>query len=273
MHPPRSRGGLERNYDTVQSPDNDPYNRSQAPGQVSNQGGTITPNTLSRDGTIVASPPREGFLTGSFVWMFVGVLLSAVSAWFVMNNPDLLETVAENWFLLFIAQIGLVLVISFAINRISPALALALFFVYALTMGLTLGVIVLAYVGTIGISGVVSAFAGAAAIFGGAALYGAVTKRDLTSLGGILFMGLLGLLVVMFLQIFFFADSSTASLIIGILGVGIFTGLTAWDVQRLKNGAMPGINKDSASVLGALALYLDFVNLFLFMLRIFGSSK
>ena len=135
------------------------------------------------------------------------------------------------------------------------------------------GVIVFAYVGLIGMSGVVSAFAGAAAIFGGAAVYGYATKRDLTSLGGILFMGLLGLIVVMFLQLFFFADSSTASLVIGILGVAIFTGLTAWDVQRLKNGAMPNINKDSATVIGALALYLDFINLFLFMLRIFGSSR
>ena len=84
-------------------------------------------------------------------------------------------------------------------------------------------------------------------------------------------MGLLGLIVVMFLQLFFFAESSMMSLGIGILGVVIFTGLTAWDVQRLKNGAMPNINKDSATVMGALILYLDFINLFLFMLRIFGN--
>ena len=152
-------------------------------------------------------------------------------------------------------------------------MALGLFFIFALTMGLTLGVIVYAYVGLIGMSGVVSAFAGAAAIFGGAAIYGYATKRDLTSLGGILFMGLLGLIVVMFLQIFFFADSSMMSIAIGAIGVVIFTGLTAWDVQRLKNGAMPNINKDSATVMGALALYLDFINLFLFMLRIFGGSR
>lgn len=253
----------------MQTRDNDPYNRSQAPATMSERDRTVQ----SLGGVIESSQPREGFLTGSFVWMFVGVLLSALSAWFVMNNQDLLETVTENWFILLIGQLGLVVVISFAIARISSALALALFFVYALTMGLTLGVIVTAYVGTIGASGVVSAFAGAAAIFGGAALYGAVTKRDLTSLGGILFMGLLGLIVVMILQLFFFADSSMASLVIGIVGVAIFTGLTAWDVQRLKNGAMPNINKDSATVLGALALYLDFVNLFLFMLRIFGSSR
>lgn len=251
----------------------DPRQRVQASSPVNVTAGDAVPQTGSTAGVIVASPPREGFLTGSFVWMFVGVLLSAASAAFVMGNPALQQRIVELWLPLLIGQLVLVFAISFLITRISSVVALGLFFVYALTMGLVLGVIVLAYVGTIGISGVVSAFAGAAAIFGGAALYGAVTKRDLTSLGGILFMGLLGLVVVMFLQLFFFADSSTASLAIGILGVVIFTGLTAWDVQRLKNGAMPNINKDSATVMGALALYLDFVNLFLFMLRIFGSSR
>jgi FtsH-binding integral membrane protein len=190
-----------------------------------------------------------------------------------MSNTALQERIVELWLPLLIGQLVLVFAISFLITRIPSIVALGLFFVYALTMGLVLGVIVLAYVGTIGMSGVVSAFAGAAAIFGGAALYGGVTRRDLTSLGGILFMGLIGLIVVMVLQLFLFSDSSTASLIIGILGVVIFTGLTAWDVQRLKNGALPNINKDSATVMGALALYLDFVNLFLFMLRIFGSSR
>ncbi len=256
----------------MQSRNNDPYDRSQAPGQVSNQA-AATPNTLSREGVIVSSPPREGFLTGSFVWMFVGVLLSAVSAWFVMNNEGLQQTVSEWAFLLIIAQLGLVMVINFAITRISSAVALALFFIYALSMGLVLGVIVLAYLPSIGISGVVSAFAGAAAVFGGAAVYGVATKRDLTSLRGILFMGLLGLIVVMFVQIFLFPGNTMANLLIGIVGVLLFTGITAWDVQRLKNGSMPNINKDSATVLGALALYLDFINLFLFMLRIFGSSR
>jgi len=251
----------------------DPRQRVQASTPVNVTASDAVPQSGAAAGVIVSSPPREGFLTGSFVWMFVGVLLSAFSAAFVMGNPSLQERIVELWLPLLIGQLVLVFAISFLITRISSVVALGLFFIYALTMGLVLGVIVLAYVGTIGISGVVSAFAGAAAIFGGAALYGAVTKRDLTSLGGILFMGLLGLVVVMFLQIFFFADSSTASLIIGILGVVIFTGLTAWDVQRLKNGAMPNINKDSATVMGALALYLDFINLFLFMLRIFGSSR
>jgi FtsH-binding integral membrane protein len=262
----------------VSSPNNDPLNRTQAPTAVSERDQHV--ETLG--GVIESSAPREGFLTGSFVWMFVGVLLSAISAVFVMNSPTLLATVSDYWLFLLIGQFGLVMGITFLINRISSIVALGLFFVYALLMGLVLGVIVFNFtydptapgnISASGMSGVVSAFLGAAAIFGGAALYGYATKRDLTSLGGILFMGLIGLIVVMFVQMFLFPGSSLMNLGIGIVGVLIFTGLTAWDVQRLKNGAMPNINKDSATVMGALMLYLDFINLFLFMLRIFGSSR
>jgi FtsH-binding integral membrane protein len=269
---------LERNTTLVQSHDNDPYNRTQATGQTAQHGKKV--ETLG--GVIESSPPREGFLTGSFVWMFVGVLLSAISATFVMTNESLLQTVTDIWLILLIGQLGLVFGIMFLINRISSVVALGLFFVYALTMGLVIGVIVFNFtydptapgnISASGMGGVVSAFLGAAAIFGGAALYGYATKRDLTSLGGILFMGLIGLIVVMFVQLFFFAESSLMNLAIGVIGVVIFTGLTAWDVQRLKNGAMPNVNKDSATVMGALMLYLDFINLFLFMLRIFGSSR
>ncbi len=258
--------------------DSDPVNRSQAPTTMSERDKTI--QTLG--GVIESSAPREGFLTGSFVWMFVGVVLSAISALFVMTNESLLATVTDYWLLLLIGQLGVVFGITFLINRISSVVALGLFFVYALLMGLVLGVIVFNFtydptapgnVSASGMGGVVSAFLGAAAIFGGAAVYGYATKRDLTSLGGILFMGLIGLIVVMIVQLFFFAESSLMNLAIGVIGVIIFTGLTAWDVQRLKNGAMPNINKDSATVMGALMLYLDFINLFLFMLRIFGSSR
>lgn len=251
--------------------DPDRLNQAQT-GPASGNPSTVTPNTLST-GVRVGAVPREGFLTASFIWMFVGLLLSAGSAVFVMNNEELLQRVVDSWFVLLIAQIGLVMAISFFITRLPSLVALALFFVYALLMGLTLGVIVLAYVGTIGVAGVVSAFLGASAIFAGAALYGAVTKRDLTSLGGILFMGLIGLLVVMFLQLFLFADSGMASFLIGVVGVVIFTGLTAFDVQRIRSGQLAGIDRDSASVMGALALYLDFVNLFLMLLRIFGSNR
>jgi FtsH-binding integral membrane protein len=241
------------------------------------------PNTVQA-GVTVGAPTavREGFLTASFVWMFIGLLVSAGSAWFVMNNPSALRNVLDNWFILLIANLGLVFAISFLITRLNPLVALGMFFVYALVNGLTLGVIVLAYSSDISptgqiiygdVSGVVAAFLGASAIFAGAALYGAVTKRDLTSLGGILFMGLIGLIVVMLVQVFLFPGSGPLNLLIGVAGVVIFTGLTAWDVQRIRNGQVAGLNKDSASVMGALALYLDFVNLFLMLLRIFGSNR
>jgi FtsH-binding integral membrane protein len=262
---------------------NDP-NRPTQYGPPQATGAPATANTVAAGVRVgAAAVPREGFLTASFVWMFLALLVSAGAAWFVMSNPATLSQVIDNWFILLIAQLGLVFGLSFLITRIPAIVALGAFFVYALLMGLTLGVIVAAYTATIDpltgqmvftdVSGVVTAFLGASAIFAGAALYGAVTKRDLTSLQGILFMGLLGLIVVMLVQVFFFPGSGWLNLAIGVVGVVIFTGLTAWDVQRIRNGQVAGINSESASVMGALALYLDFVNLFLFLLRIFGSNR
>lgn len=249
-------------------------NQSNVPPQAPGASyGLATPNTLAQ-GVRAAVVPREGFLTMSFVWMFLALLISAGSAWFVMSNQAALEKVTGAFFVLFIVEIGLVLAISGLINRIGTMPALALLFAYALINGLVLGVIVLMYAGRVGVPGVVSAFAGASAIFAGAALYGGVTKRDLTGLGGILFMGLIGLIVTSLVQVFLFPGSGTLSVIIGIVGVLIFTGLTAFDVQRIKEGRMPWIkNRESASVVGALALYLDFVNLFLMLLRVFGGSR
>lgn len=249
---------------------NDPNRMQGGSGNAWN-----APNTLS-GGVVTASAttaPREGFLTASFVWMFVGLLISAGAAWFTMSNPGVTQAVMGAWIVLLIAEIALVFVLSLAIAKLPPLVALAMFFVYALLNGLTLGVIVLMYVATGDASGVVSAFLGASAIFAGAALYGAVTKRDLASLGGILFMGLIGLVVMSVVQLFLFRDFEIFNLVIGAVGVLIFTGLTAYDVQRIQRGAHPGITRESASVMGALALYLDFINLFLMLLRLFGSNR
>ena len=256
---------------------NDPNRPNQygQPQPVTGQPAASTPNTLAGGVQVGgASAVREGFLTAAFVWMFAALLVSAASAAFVMNNQSAMAQVIDNWFVLLLANLGLVFALGIFIQKLSPIVALAMFFVYALVNGLTLGVIVAMYASSpAGPSGVVTAFLGASAIFAGAAVYGGVTKRDLTSLGGILFMGLIGLIVVMIVQVFLFPGSGVMNLAIGILGVVIFTGLTAWDVQRIKNGQVAGLNKDSASVMGALALYLDFINLFLFLLRIFGSSR
>ena len=232
-----------------------PYGQFAAPSQVG----------VRPDARLAAA-----FLTQSFFWMFLGLLVTTAVGVLIASLPE--ETLLEYAWLaipMIFVQLGLAFTLTLAIKRISATVGLLLFFVYAAITGVTLGIVLITYE----LGSVLAAGSSAAAVFGAAAIYGAVTKRNLTGLGPYLFMGLIGLIVVMFLQLFFFADSSTASLIIGILGVIIFTGLTAWDVQRLKNGAIPGINKDSATVMGALTLYLDFVNIFLMLLRIFGSSR
>jgi FtsH-binding integral membrane protein len=213
-------------------------------------------------------------LTDAFIWMFLAVLLSGMVAWLVQTNEDLVLNVANLRMPLFIAQLGLGLGIQWGIRRINAGVALALFFVYAALMGLTVGVWVW-YYGTY--SGnpmsVVEAFVSASAAFGGAAIYGIVTRRSLASAGSILFMGAWGLFVA-FLINGFLLHSSTLDLVLSVVGVVIFTALAAWTTQRISRGdfaAMTG-SREKASVLGAILLYIEFINIFLMLLRIFGGG-
>jgi uncharacterized protein len=233
-------------------------NQSQFPGQYA------SPSTL---GVKPDARLQTAFLTQAFVWMFVGLLVTAGVSYLVQSNQQLLDFAAGNFFILFIVQIGIVIGISAAINKISATLALGLFFVYAASLGITIGLIVSSYTG----ASVATAFLSASAMFGAAALYGATTKRSLTGLGGILFMGVIGILVASLLNLFL--NSGPLSLIISIVGVVIFTALTAYDVQRIQSGDLAARtgSMEKAAVIGALHLYLDFINIFLFMLRIFGS--
>jgi uncharacterized protein len=235
---------------------------------------TSNPLTPSQLGVRPAPARVQQLLVGAFGWMFAGLLLSAGVAYLVGTSVQLLQTISQWWFLLIIAQFALVMVISAGIRKLSATAALGLFFVYAASMGLTLGVIVWAYLQTPGGStAVASAFLSASAMFGAAAIYGGVTKRDLTKLGGILFMALIGLIVAMIVNIFL--GSSQINFVISILGVLIFTGLTAWDVQRISSGQLAAVtgSQEKGAVLAALSLYLDFINLFLFMLRLFGGNR
>ena len=234
-------------------------------------GNQLTPTQL---GVRPAPALVQQLLVGAFGWMFAGLLLSAGVAYLVGTNVQLLQTISQWWFLLIIAQFALVMVISAGIRKVSATAALGLFFVYAASMGLTLGVIVWAYLQTPGGStAVASAFLSASAMFGAAAIYGGVTKRDLTKLGGILFMALIGLIVAMVVNIFL--GSSQINFVISILGVVIFTALTAWDVQRISRGELAAVtgSQEKGAVLAALSLYLDFINLFLFMLRLMGGRN
>ena len=172
--------------------------------------------------------------------------------------------------LFVLAPLGLVMLLSFGINRLSANTALMLFFVYAGLLGLSLATIFLAYTG----ASITRVFFISAATFGATSLYGYTTQRDLTSLGSFLFMGLIGLVIASLVNIFL--QSSGLYWVISVVGVLIFVGLTAYDTQSIKE--MYDVNDDGSvsgrkAVMGALRLYLDFINLFLMLLRLFGDRR
>jgi uncharacterized protein len=227
-------------------------------------GTSYTPSQL---GVRPAPQLVQQLLVGAFGWMFAGLLLTAGVAFLVGTNEGLIQGVASLWLFLVIGQVVLAIAIQAAINRLPATASLALFFVFAATMGLTTGVIVSLYT----TASVATAFLSAAAMFGAAAIFGRTTGRDLTSLGGLFSMGLIGLFVAIVLNLFL--GSGPLGFVIAIIGVVLFTALTAYDVQRITRGdyaAFAG-TMERASILAALHLYLDFINIFLFLLRILGS--
>ncbi len=233
-----------------------------------------TPATPSQLGVRPAPALVQQLLVGAFGWMFAGLMLSAGVAYLTATSETLFNFATQWWLLIVIGTFILAIGIQATIRRVSPTISLALFFVYAASMGLMIGVIVWAVIQEPGGVGAVSAaFFSASAMFGAAAFYGAVTKRELARLGGLLFMGLIGIIVASFVNILI--GSATINWVISVLGVVLFTGLTAYDVQRISRGdfaAWTG-SPERGSIMAALHLYLNFINLFLFLLRIFGGSR
>jgi len=213
---------------------------------------------------------QASYLTQAFFWMFAGLLLTAAVGFLVQSNATVMRFVFNNFLLIIIAQFALVLGISFGIRRLPATLALGLFFVYAASIGFTVFAIVLQVYSTASIT---TAFLSASAMFGGAALYGYTTKRSLAGIGGFLTMAVIGLVAAMFINVF--VGSSTFSWILSLVGVVLFTVLTAYHVQRIADGQLALVtgSVEKAAVFGALLLYLDFVNLFLFLLRLFGGRR
>jgi uncharacterized protein len=211
----------------------------------------------------------RSFVRSVYAWMFGGLLLTALAAVWVVSSPAMQQLVFASplrWILL-IAEFGLVLVLSAALTRLSAAAAASMFLVFSLLNGLTLSVIVFAYTQAT----IVQAFVSAAAMFGAMSIYGMVTKRDLTSWGSFFFMGLIGLVIASIVNIFL--HSSALGFMVSVFGVFIFVGLTAWDTQKLKSYAtVTGPMQENLAIIGALALYLDFINLFLMLLRLFGGG-
>ena len=206
--------------------------------------------------------------------MALALVITGVTAYGVATTPSLLIAIVTNKALfwgLIIAELALVFAVSGAINRLSLATATLLFVIYSVVNGATLSVIFLAY----SMPAIIQTFFITAGTFGVMALVGYTTKTDLTSLGKLLFMALIGLVIATVVNMF--VGSTGFDYILSYVGVLIFVGLTAYDTQKIKQMCMQapdaGEHMQKLALLGALSLYLDFINLFLYLLRIFGNNK
>lgn len=224
----------------------------------------------------------KSFMANVFMWMFGALLITSAVSYFFYANPHLLTfmftqtpegglNMAPLGWLVMFAPLGFVLLMSFGYARLSAPMLSLLFILYAAINGLSFSFIFLAYTA----SSIFTCFLSASAMFGVMAVMGYTTKQDLTKFGSILTMALIGLVIAFLINMFL--RSSQFDYFLSFVGVLVFTGLTAYDVQKLKNiGA--GINVDDATVqkvaiMGALNLYLDFINLFLMLLRLFGRRR
>jgi len=217
----------------------------------------------------------NNFVRSVYNWMAVGLALTGCVAFYVSNDLDILRVIASPMIqiVLFIAVIGLAVSIGGMMNRISAGTATGLFVLYSGLMGVLLAPIFIVYTQ----ASITSTFFICAGTFVACSIYGWTTKKDLTSLGGFMMMGLIGIIIASLVNMFI--RSSAMHYIIGYIGVIVFVGLTAYDTQKLKNMALTqpaGLDGSVArkgAILGALSLYLDFINLFLMLLRIFGQGR
>lgn len=212
------------------------------------------------------------FLRSVYGWMGVGLTITALTAMVVASSPTIAVAIVTNRLLfwaLAIAQIGIVLVLSGRVHRLSQATASALFIAYSVLTGTTLSIILLVYTG----ESIASTFVVSAGMFGALAAFGTFTRRSLMGWGQFLFMGLVGVVLASLVGIFWQNDALQFAT--AFVGVVVFTGLTAYDAQRLKAMALatPDGQTGSYAIAGALTLYLDFINLFLMLLRLFGGRR
>lgn len=211
------------------------------------------------------------FIQNVYAWMTGGLLVTTLAAWATLSIPALAEfSISMRW-ILFIAMLGLVLYLSARIEQIEPSTAKALFILYSALTGMTLSVLFYAYTA----ESLATVFVVTCGTFAVTAIYGYTTKRDLSSVGSFMFMGLIGLIIASVVNIFL--QSSALTFATSVIGVIVFVGLTAYDMQRIKElYAMAAANDPRATnyaIIAALALYLDFVNLFLNLLRLLGRRR
>lgn len=225
-----------------------------------------------REGAVSAAFPA--LMRKVYVWMAMALVITGICAYGVATSPNLLQMLYGNratiWILL-IAELGLVFYTTARIDKLSLATATTLFVIYSALNGVTLSSIFLVY----SMASIAKVFFITAGTFGAMALYGYFTRADLSRIGNILFMALIGLIIATVVNVFL--RSPMFDLILSYIGVAIFVGLTAWDSQKIKQMLLlqPDLGETAQkfALMGALTLYLDFINLFLYLLRIFGNRE
>lgn len=235
-------------------------------------------NDLFVGSKTTAIPVAKTFIAGVFGWMFLALGITAITSWLFASSPELMASLYNSqggmtllgW-IVMLAPIGFVIWLSAGFNRMSASSMVLVFVAYSILMGMSLSFIFLAYTG----ASIATTFMITAGMFGVMALLGYTTKTDLTRFGSIMMMGLIGIIIASVVNMFL--HSSGMDYIISFLGVLIFTGLSAYDVQKLKRigaGMVEGAESTrKMTIMGALTLYLDFINLFLFLLRFFGNRR
>jgi uncharacterized protein len=223
-------------------------------------------------GSVDTTERVSAFMRAAYGWMCAGLALTGATAWLVASSRPLMMAIATNRLLFFgliIAQLGIVVVLSARVDKLASSTASFLFIGYSILTGVTMSFIVLAYTG----EAIASTFIVASGMFGAMAAYGTLTRRDLTGWGQFFFMGLVGVVLASVVGLFWQNDG--LQFVTCFIGVIVFTGLTAYDAQRLKTMALMTTagNVGSYAIVGALALYLDFINLFLMLLRLFGGRR
>lgn len=213
------------------------------------------------------------FISKVYGWMFIALLITAFTAMFVSGNQSFMQAIMGNRILfwgLMIGELVVVFVLAGALQKLSPIMTKFLFLLYSILNGITMSFIFIVYTST----GIATTFFITAGTFAIMSIYGYVTKSDLTKLGNILIMALLGVIIAVIVN--FFLKSQTLQYIISIIGIIIFVGLIAYDTQKLKaigNAEIDDDTKKKLSIVGALSLYLDFINLFLLLLQFFGGRR
>lgn len=233
-------------------------------------------NTFNRHdnflGSLESTFDFNSIMRQVYLWMLCGTLLTAMVSYItVSTGKGVLASSPVVFFIAVFAELGLVMGLSAGLNRMSAATATLLFFVYAALNGFTLSIVLLSFT----TASVVTAFVATSALFGAMSIIGYTTKVDLTKMGTYLMMGIIGLVIAMVVNMFI--NSGPLDLLISMIGVVVFTALTAYDTQKIRqlaaNTALDGESSGKLGVMGALRLYLDFINMFLFILRLTGRRR